>query len=74
AAFALAHAVQGRKSALMIFVLALVLHGLVRVTGSLLPAMAVHLIFDVVAVLGIARDKKRLDAADAALSGSSPTP
>lgn len=74
AAFALAHAVQGRKSGAMIFVLALVLHGLVRVTGSLLPAMAVHFVFDVVAVLGIARDKKRLDAADAALSGSSPTP
>jgi len=48
-AFALAHWVQGWKSALTIFVLALSLQLLVWLSGTLYLAMAVHFIYDVVA-------------------------
>ena len=60
AAFAAAHAVQGWKSGVVIFALALVLHALVAVTGTLLLAMAVHVVFDVVSGRGIAREAERL--------------
>ena len=56
AAFAVAHALQGWKSGLVIFVMALVFHGLVLFTGTLLLAMLVHLVYDVVAGILIARE------------------
>jgi len=59
-AFALAHALQGWKSGIMIFALALVLHGLVELTGTLVPAMVVHAVFDIVAGRRIARDAAHL--------------
>jgi membrane protease YdiL (CAAX protease family) len=61
AAFALAHALQGWKSAAIIFGFALVMHALVAATGSLVPAMAVHFVYDVVAGIAIARQAVRLD-------------
>jgi membrane protease YdiL (CAAX protease family) len=61
AAFAVAHALQGWKSATVIFGFALVMHALVLATGTLLFAMAVHLIYDVVAALAIARQADRFD-------------
>lgn len=48
-AFALGHAIQGWKSGLIIFAISIVLQGLVRATGTLYVAMAVHAIYDFVA-------------------------
>lgn len=56
AAFAVAHALQGWKSGLVIFVMALVFHALVLFTGALVLAMIVHLVYDVVAGIAIARE------------------
>lgn len=47
--FAVAHAVQGWRSCALIVVLALGFHLLVRLTGSLYAAMAVHVVYDVTA-------------------------
>jgi membrane protease YdiL (CAAX protease family) len=57
-AFAAAHAVQGRKSALVIFGLALVAHALVALTGTLVTAMVVHAVHDLVAGTAIAREAR----------------
>ena len=62
-AFAIAHALQGWKSAVMIFALALVLHALVELTGTLVLAMVVHAVYDLVAGWIIARDARRLPGA-----------
>lgn len=52
-AFAVAHALQGWKSAIVIFVMALAMHGLVFLTGTLVIAMVVHAVYDLLAgVLG----------------------
>jgi len=48
-AFALAHAIQGRRGVLAIFVIALAAHGLVIYAGSLLPAIVAHAVYDAVA-------------------------
>ncbi len=48
-AFALGHALQGWQSAAVIGVFALGFHGLVLLTGSLIPAMTVHILYDVIA-------------------------
>ncbi len=48
-AFALGHALQGWRSAAVIGVFAAAFHGLVLLTGSLLPAMTVHVLYDVIA-------------------------
>ena len=45
-AFALGHVVQGRKSMVVIFVMACSMHALVWYTGTLVIAMAVHAIYD----------------------------
>ena len=66
AAFAVAHAAQGWKSALAVFGIALVMHALVQFTGSLLPAIVVHATYDLVAGAIIARDARRMDAEAAA--------
>jgi len=57
-AFALALWVQGWRSAIAIFQIALVLHALVEVTGTLVLAMAVHAIYDFVAGSRIAREAR----------------
>jgi membrane protease YdiL (CAAX protease family) len=71
AAFAVAHALQGVKSAVVIFAFALVMHALVLVTGTLLLAMGVHLVYDVIAAASIAREARRFDrdAETGAVSG-----
>jgi membrane protease YdiL (CAAX protease family) len=48
-AFALAHALQGWKSMLVIFVMACSMHALAWYTGTLVVAMAVHAVYDLVA-------------------------
>ena len=47
--FAVGHAAQGWRSAAAIGIFALGFHGLVLVTGSLYPAMAVHALYDIIA-------------------------
>lgn len=64
-AFALAHWTQGWKSGIVIFCIALVFHGLVAVTGTLVLAMGVHAIYDFVAGYLIAREARRFDTQDA---------
>jgi len=46
--FALAHAKQGRKSVIFIGAVALVFQGLVIVSASLWPAMAVHSLYNII--------------------------
>lgn len=62
-AFAAAHATQGWKSAITIFAIALVMHGLVAFTGTLILAMIVHAAYDLVVGYGIARTARKYDAA-----------
>jgi hypothetical protein len=45
-AFAVVHGIQGWKSALLVFVIACLMHALVWFTGTLVIAMAVHAIYD----------------------------
>jgi len=49
AAFGVSHMVQGALSALIITAIALALHGLVAVSGSLYLAIAVHFLYDLIA-------------------------
>lgn len=67
AAFAFAHWVQGWISILMIFLLAVVMHGLVEYTNSLLPAMVVHGIFDFIAIALISREASQYRQNDSLL-------
>lgn len=61
-AFSLAHWIQGWKSAAVIFAMALVMHALVQFTGTLVPAMLVHAIYDFAAGTLIAREALRYEA------------
>jgi membrane protease YdiL (CAAX protease family) len=58
--FAISHFLQGWTSMAVIFVFALAFHLLVLTTGSLLIAMAVHAIFDLIAGLAYGYFGKRL--------------
>ena len=58
-AFALAHATQGRKSVAVVFAIALVMQGLVAFTGTLVFAMLVHIVYDLIAGYLIAREAPR---------------
>lgn len=55
-AFAVAHAVQGGKSMVLIFAVAALFHALVYFTGTLVIAMLVHTAYDIVA--GYAASKR----------------
>ncbi len=54
-AFSLAHVTQGWKSAAVIFAVALTMHALVALTGTLILAMVVHALYDFVTGYGIAK-------------------
>lgn len=69
-AFALAHWTQGWKSALVVFAMAMVMHGLVALTGALVLAMLVHAVYDLVAGYLIAREARRYDQEAAAAAAS----
>ncbi len=58
-AFALAHAAQGWKAGVVIYGIALVLHALVALTGTLVIAMVVHGVYDFAAGALIRRDAAR---------------
>lgn len=53
--FGVSHIVQGWKSAAIITVIALMLHGLVVLSGTLLLAIAIHSVYDVIAGLAYGR-------------------
>lgn len=61
-AFALAHALQGWKSMFVIFGFALVAHGLVLCTDTLIYAMIAHAVYDLAAGYWISEEAKRFDA------------
>ena len=58
--FAVAHIIQGWKSAAIISVFAVGFHTLVWLSGSLYVAMAVHILYDVTAGISYGRLGKRL--------------
>ncbi len=64
-AFALAHSTQGRKSAAIIFLIALVMHALVAFTGTLVYAMIVHAVYDLATGYSISRTAATFDEAAA---------
>jgi membrane protease YdiL (CAAX protease family) len=55
-AFALGHWLQGWKSMLIIFLFAVIMHGLVWSTESLVPAMIIHGAYDLIAISLIANE------------------
>lgn len=48
--FGLAHAIQGARGMLVAGIIGALMHGLVLLTGSLLPAMLVHFLYDAIVV------------------------
>ena len=59
-AFAVAHAVQGARTMVMVFVIALIFHLLVWLTHTLVIAMVVHTIYDLVAGYAAAKRAREL--------------
>jgi membrane protease YdiL (CAAX protease family) len=53
--FGVSHVVQGWQSVVIVVGIALALHGLVAVSGSLLPAIVIHAVYDAVAGLAYGR-------------------
>ena len=66
--FAIAHAMQGWKSMIFIFLTALILHWLTWATGALVVPMVVHALYDVVAVVMVARLARRYEVAPPVVS------
>jgi membrane protease YdiL (CAAX protease family) len=62
AAFAAGHAVQGMKSGIIVFAMALLMHGLVAATGTLVIAMVAHAAYDVIAIWLLTRYVQRQTA------------
>lgn len=65
-AFGLAHALQGKRGMGLIFVFALLMQALIEITGTLLYAMAVHALYDLIAGYFIAREAHALRTTPAA--------
>ncbi|MCB9683001.1 MAG: CPBP family intramembrane metalloprotease [Alphaproteobacteria bacterium] len=63
AAFTAVHALQGAKSAVIVASVALVMHALVWATGTLLCAMAVHIVYDFLAARAIEAELAAREAA-----------
>ena len=63
-AFTAAHAVQGLKSAVAILLMTILFHALVAFTGTLVIAMIVHTVYDVLAGLAMRREAIALEARD----------
>lgn len=62
AAFAFAHLVQGNKSAILVFVMALLTQALVLYTGTLIGAMVGHALLDIVTAYRSRQLVRRLEA------------
>jgi membrane protease YdiL (CAAX protease family) len=58
-AFGLAHLTQEWKSVAIVIAMALLMHGLVAFTGTLVIAMVVHTVYDVIAGILGSRDARR---------------
>lgn len=65
--FALAHLLQGWRSAAIVGVFGVLFHLLVRATGGLEPAIAVHFAYDLAAGLTLSRLMPRQESHDAAV-------
>lgn len=61
-AFAVGHAVQGWQSGIVVFAVALVMQGTVWLTDTLLVAMVVHAVFDVIAGIRAGNTARKLAA------------
>ncbi len=72
-AFGLAHLIQEWKSVGIIFLMALLMHTLVWFTGTLVVAMVVHAVYDIVAGIVGSRDAIRFER-EAAVAAAGPTP
>lgn len=70
-AFAFAHWVQGWFSILIIFLVAVVMHGLVEYSHSLVPAMFVHGVFDFIAIGLISREASQYRQHDSLIDARS---
>ena len=73
-AFAVSHALQGWKSGAVIFGIAGAMHALVESTGSLLPAMVVHAVYDILAGRRIAREAAKFDEETRSAASDSEAP
>lgn len=60
--FALAHATQGPKPMVAVAAIGLLMSGLVHHTGSLLVAMVVHMVYDLLALARLSERAARLEA------------
>ena len=60
-AFALAHSIQGWKSMWVIFGIAVIMHGLVYYTETLVLAMIVHAVYDFIAIYLIWKESLRMN-------------
>jgi membrane protease YdiL (CAAX protease family) len=65
-AFAVAHAVQGGKTMAIVLAIALVFHALVYFTGTLVIAMVVHTVYDLIAGAVAGKRALEIQAKDAA--------
>jgi membrane protease YdiL (CAAX protease family) len=61
-AFTAAHAMQGLKSAAAILVMTILFHALVAFTGTLIVAMVIHTVYDVIAGLAARREAITVEA------------
>lgn len=68
-AFGLSHMVQGWKAAVAVTIIALLLHGLVALDGTLYPAIIAHVLYDLVAGLEHGKMGKELGYDDLVVSG-----
>ncbi len=72
--FGVSHSVQGWKTVAIVTIIALLLHGLVAVSGTLYPAIAAHAAYDMVAGLTYGRLGRDLGYDDTAPPGHFPEP
>lgn len=71
-AFGVAHAVQGARSMILTFVVAVLFQAIVQLTGTLVIAMVVHATYDIVAGLVLKRRIERMAAAGAGPGTAAP--
>ncbi len=73
AVFGISHVVQGRHAVVVVAGFGAVFHGLVLVTGSLYPAMVVHVMYDLIAGISYGRYVRALDRSNAFMNSTNAT-
>lgn len=73
AIFGVSHLVQGWPAVLVITGFAVVFHGLVMVTGSLYPAMVVHILYDLIAGVSYGRYVRALARSNSFMNSTNAT-